>query len=148
MKTGDMNEATENKVVDLTEFKSKKDYEDLKQRGPLTQDIFCNAEYLESLGWSVTFYVREIEERTAYADYDNKKLIVNEPSAFYASHLMSRIHLSVEPNEYNNSATGVYKYSFVDGEKIYNDDGTYYHFQYLTVEEVNEFPDIKTETLL
>lgn len=120
-------------LVNLNDFKLEKLTEELKNTGPITKDIFYLINSLEARDWEVTLYNNSLAENTAYADYTNKKLLVNVPSAYYAKQVITRVYQNSFENEYKKHMEGSYFYKFEDGEKLIRDDESEYYHLYLSV---------------
>ena len=85
-------------------------------------------EKLAAHGWSVDLFCFSIPEFTTLVDFDKKTIQHNNSKASYTRNAFERICIAEEFR-----AIGAYRYEFVDGEKLPNDDGTFFRYLCLRV---------------
>ncbi|QSM00748.1 hypothetical protein YerA41_047 [Yersinia phage YerA41] len=132
----------ENKVVHaegLFDSLGRKIREESKGKNNDSSNIFGIEDTLIRSGWNVKFHAFKIDDMTAYVDYDEKVVIINIDSSYYALQLMDRIMMNIDEEA---PASGKYKYQYLDGElKTYTDGSGQYNHLYLSVTKIDEMID-------
>lgn len=104
--------ASVSKIISASARKQMREY-----GGEQTIQILDAEKELRASGWEVELMDFSISDMTAYVDYSGKQIWVNISSSYYATAFFKRVSLVLNP-DYDVSEVGLYKYEFVEGERI------------------------------